>query len=73
MKLNNAGCVNLAEKKNGDKKIMTKLFTNQKETDRAIQAAVDQANKVRTHCAGCGYTPNPDEWSQVPNYCIDCA
>ena len=26
---------------------MTNLFTNQKETDRAIQAAVNQANKVR--------------------------
>jgi len=56
---------------------MIKLFTNQKETDRAIQAAVDQANRnihiVRSHCAGCGYTPKPDEWSQVLNYCIDCA
>ena len=52
---------------------MTKLFTNQKETDRAIQAAVDQANKVRTHCAGCGCMPKPDEWSRILNYCIDCA
>jgi len=52
---------------------MTKLFTNQKETDRAIRAAVNQANKVRTHCAGCGCMPKPDEWSQVSNYCIDCA
>ena len=33
---------------------MTNLFTNQKETNRAIQAAVDQANKVKTHCAICG-------------------
>jgi len=54
-----------------------KLFTNQKETDRAIQAAVDQANKVRTHCAGCGCMPKPDEWStqvqQNKTYCFDCA
>jgi len=26
---------------------MVKLFTNEKETNRAIQAAVDQANKVK--------------------------
>jgi len=52
---------------------MTKLFTNQKETKRAVQAAVDQANKVKTHCASCGCTPKPDEWSSVWNYCIDCA
>ena len=53
---------------------MTKLFTNQKETDRAIQAAVNQANKVRIHCAVCGCTPKPDEWSsQVENCCFDCA
>jgi hypothetical protein len=52
---------------------MTNLFTNQKETDRAIQAAVDQANKVRTECAVCGCTPKPDEWSpRVENCCIDC-
>ena len=65
--------MNLAEKKNGDKKIMTKLFTNQKETDQAIKAAVDQANKVRTHCAGCGCVPKPDEWGNLKlHYCIDC-
>jgi len=48
-------------------------LTNQKETDRAIKAAVDQAKKVRTHCASCGCLPKPDEWSHVTNYCIDCA
>ena len=47
-------------------------LTNQKETDRAIKAAVDQAKKVRTHCASCGCLPKPDEWSHVTNYCIDC-
>jgi len=53
---------------------MTNLFTNQKETDRAIQAAVNQANKVRTHCAICDCTPKPDQWSkQVENCCFDCA
>jgi len=53
---------------------MTNLFTNQKETDRAIQAAVDQANKVKTHCAVCGCAPKPDGWStQNKNYCYDCA
>ena len=53
---------------------MANLFTNEKETKRAIKAAVDQANKVRTHCAGCGCTPKPDEWStQNKNYCFDCA
>ena len=57
---------------------MTKLFTNQKETDRAIQAAVDQANKVKTllytECVICGCTPKPDEWSsRVENCCFDCA
>jgi recombinational DNA repair protein RecR len=58
----------------GDKKIMTKLFTNEKETKRAIKAAVNQANKVKTHCAICGCTPKPDEWSaQVENCCFDCA
>ena len=55
---------------------MTKLFTNQKETDRAIRAAVNQANKVKgpaTHCAVCGCTPKPDEWSvRIENCCIDC-
>ena len=54
------------------------LFTNQKETDRAIQAAVDQANKVERRgfnieCAVCGCMPKPDEWSsRVGNCCIDC-
>ena len=56
---------------------MVKLFTNEKETKRAIKAAVDQANKVKklaTHCAGCGCTPKPDEWStRNKNYCFDCA
>ena len=55
---------------------MTKLFTNEKETDRAIKAAVDQANKVKgpaTHCARCGCTPKPDEWGNLAlHYCIDC-
>ncbi len=61
------------------KGIMTKsskksLFTNQKETDRAIQAAVDQANKVPPiECAVCGCMPKPDERSSwVENCCIDC-
>ena len=53
------------------------MFTNEKETKRAIKAAVDQANKVKnrpTHCAICGCTPKPDEWSsQVENCCFDCA
>ena len=52
------------------------MFTNQKETKRAIKAAVDQAKKVksfRTHCVICGCAPKPDEWSaQVENCCIDC-
>ena len=52
------------------------MFTNQKETDRAIKAAVDQANKVKgpaTHCARCGCTPKPDEWGNLElHYCIDC-
>ena len=66
MKLNNAGNANQKGKKN--------MFTNQKEVDRAIQAAVNQANKVRTHCTVCGCTPKPDEWSsRVENCCIDCA
>ena len=56
-------------------------MTNQKETKRAIQAAVDQANKVLkpaiptiiTHCARCGYAPKPDEWGNLEmHYCIDC-
>jgi hypothetical protein len=51
-----------------------KLLTNQKETDQAIQAAVDQANRTRIHCAICGCIPKPDEWSaQNKNYCFDCA
>ena len=56
---------------------MGKLFTNEKETKRAIKAAVDQAKKVkslRTHCVICNCTPKPDEWSaQVENCCFDCA
>ena len=50
------------------------LFTNQKEVDRAIQAAVDQANKAPPiECGVCGYMPKPDEWSsRVENCCIDC-
>ena len=61
---------------------MTKLFTNQKETDRAIQAAVNQAKKVKessisitaTYCARCSCTPKPDEWGNLElHYCIDCA
>ena len=48
------------------------MFTNQKETKRAIKAAVDQANKVKTHCAVCGCTPKPDEWSHIAGICFDC-
>jgi len=54
------------------------MLTNKKETKRALEAAVDQANKVlrlntRTHCAGCGGTPKTDEWSaHNKNYCFDC-
>ena len=60
---------------------MTQLFTNQKKIDRAIKAAVDQADKVkgfRTHCMICGCTPKPDEWttdvqdSMYFRYCFDC-
>ena len=44
---------------------------------RSIKAAVNQANKVKklaTHCAGCGCTPKPDEWStRNKKYCFDCA
>ena len=54
-------------------KMKGETLTNQKETDRAIKAAVDQAKKVRTHCASCGCLPKPDERSHVTNYCIDCA
>ena len=51
-----------------------KVLPNQKETDRAIRAAVNQANKGRTHCVICGCTPKPDEWSIVAeNCCFDCA
>jgi len=53
------------------------MLTNQKEIKRAIRAAVNQANKVKepaTHCARCGCTPKPDEWSsQLWNCCYDCA
>ena len=56
------------------------LFTNEKETRRAIQAAVDQFRKVlkkkepATHCARCGCAPKPDEWGNLElHYCIDCA
>jgi len=58
---------------------MVKLFTNEKETKRAIKAAVDQFRKVLkknrpTECAVCGCMPKPDEWSsQVENCCFDCA
>ena len=50
------------------------LFTNQKEVERAIQAAVDQANKVKPiECAVCGRMTKPDERSsRVGNCCIDC-
>jgi len=59
-----------------------KLFTNEKQIKRAIQAAEDQAEKVKgnkknmnyTECAVCGCHPKPDEWSsRVENCCIDCA
>ena len=57
--------------------MIKKLFTNQKETKRAIKAAVDQFRKVlkkEPHCLVCGYTPKPDEWSSnAQNYCFDCA
>jgi len=53
------------------------MLTNQKETDRAIKAAVDQFRKVlkkQHQCVICGCTPNPDGWSsQVENCCFDCA
>ena len=56
---------------------MGKLFTNQKETRRAIKAAEDQAEKVkkdfRTPCSRCGCIPKPNEWGdQGLYYCIDC-
>ena len=54
-----------------------KMFTNQKETDRAIKAAVDQFRKVlkkKHQCVVCGCTVAPDEWSVVAeNCCFDCA
>ena len=55
------------------------MLTNQKETKRALKAAVDQSRKVlkKNHppfCALCGCIPKPDEWSaQVENCCFDCA
>jgi len=55
--------------------MIKKLFTNQKETDRAIKAAVDQFRKVlkKHQCVICGHTPKPDEWSPYhDNCCIDC-
>ena len=58
-------------------KMKGETLTNQKETNRAIKAAVDQAKKVKslgTHCASCGCLPKPDEWSaQDQNCCFDCA
>jgi len=56
-----------------------KLLTNEKETKRAIKAAVDQFRKILKkkrpmNCVICGCTPKPDEWSsQVENCCYDCA
>jgi hypothetical protein len=56
------------------------MLTNQKETNRALKAAVDQAKKVKepaitaTYCARCNCTPKPDEWGNLKlHYCIDCA
>jgi len=55
---------------------MVKLFENEKETKRAIKAAVDQFRmflKKQRHCLICGCAPKPDEWSQDhDNCCIDC-
>jgi hypothetical protein len=56
---------------------MVKLFTNEKETKRAIKAAVDQFRKILkknrpTHCTVCGCTPKPDEWSHIAGICFDC-
>ena len=60
---------------------MVNLLMNEKETKRAIQAAIDQANKVKgssipitaTYCARCSCTPKPDEWGNLElHYCIDC-
>jgi len=54
-----------------------KLLTNEKETKRAIKAAVDQVEEVkdfRIHCARCGCTPKPGEWgNRELHYCINCA
>jgi len=51
-------------------------LTNQKGTDRAIKAAVDQSRKFlkkQPHCRVCGCTPKPDEWSpDIDNCCFDC-
>jgi len=60
-KLNNAGSVNLKEKKNIARlkstissikliiKMKEEVLTNQKETDRAIKAAGDQARKFKRY------------------------
>ena len=63
---------------------MGKLFENEKETKRALKAAVDQSRMILKKkqknwdhppfCVLCGCTPKPDEWSaQVENCCFDCA
>ena len=53
-----------------------KVLTNQKETDRAIKAAVDQSRKFQKkqrHCLICDCVPKPDEWSpEIDNCCIEC-
>jgi hypothetical protein len=61
-------------------KMAKNMLTNKKETNRAIRAAVNQANKVKepaitaTYCARCNCTPKPDEWGNLKlHYCIDCA
>ena len=56
---------------------MGKLFTNEKETKRAIKAAVDQFKMIQkkmtyTECAVCGCMPKPDEWSYTAGVCFDC-
>jgi len=49
-------------------------FTNEKEIKRATQAAVNQANRIRIHCARCDCAPKPNEWGNLKlHYCIDCA
>ena len=54
-----------------------KLFMNEKQINRALKAAVDQARKVlkkKHKCVICNCIPKPDEWSsQVENCCLDCA